>query len=58
MTLFIMQSSETSHHFLPLRTKYSSQHPVLNTLNVYSSLSVRDRDHVLQLENRILHVHI
>jgi hypothetical protein len=29
MKLLIMQSSSASHHFLPLRSKYSPQHPVL-----------------------------
>jgi hypothetical protein len=29
MKLLIMQSSPVSYHFLPLRSKYSSQHPVL-----------------------------
>jgi hypothetical protein len=39
-----MQSSPASHHFIPLRSKYSPEHPVLsNTLNLYSSPSVRDQ---------------
>jgi hypothetical protein len=29
MKLLIMQSSPASRHFLPLRSKYSPQHPVL-----------------------------
>jgi hypothetical protein len=29
MKLLIMQFSPTSCHFIPLRTKYSAQHPVL-----------------------------
>jgi hypothetical protein len=40
MNLLIKQSSSVSYHFLPLRSKYSSQHPVLN---LCSSLSVGDQ---------------
>jgi hypothetical protein len=29
MKLLIMQFSPTSHHFIPLRSKYCPQHPVL-----------------------------
>jgi len=29
MKFLIMQSSPASHHFLPLRSEYSAQHPVL-----------------------------
>jgi hypothetical protein len=43
MKLLTMQYSPTSHHFLPLRSKYSPQHPFSNTLNICSSLSVRDK---------------
>jgi hypothetical protein len=32
MTLLIMQSSSASRHFLPLRSIYSPQHPVLKYL--------------------------
>jgi hypothetical protein len=31
MKLFIMQFSPTSYHFIPLRSKYSPQHPVVAT---------------------------
>jgi hypothetical protein len=38
-----MQSSPASCHFLPLRSKYSSQHPVLKDLpHLCSTLSVKD----------------
>jgi hypothetical protein len=43
MKLLIMQSSAASCHFLPLSFKYSPQHPVLKSLNLYSSLTVRDK---------------
>jgi hypothetical protein len=29
MKLLVMQSPPASHHFLPLRSKYPPQHPVL-----------------------------
>jgi hypothetical protein len=38
MKLLIMQFSPLSRHFIPLRSKYSPQHPVL-----CSSLNVRDQ---------------
>jgi hypothetical protein len=38
-----MESSPASHHFLPLRSKHSPQHPVLKYLHLCSSLSVRDQ---------------
>jgi len=41
-SLFIMQSSPASRHFLPHRSKYSPQHPVLKH-NLCSSHSVRDQ---------------
>jgi hypothetical protein len=40
MQLLIMQFSPTSCHFIPLRSKYSPKHPVLN---LCSSLNVRDQ---------------
>jgi hypothetical protein len=42
MKLFVMQFSPPSRHFIPLRCKYSPQHPVLDTINLCSSLNVRD----------------
>jgi hypothetical protein len=42
--LLIMQSSPASRQLLPLRFKYSPQHPDSNTLSLCSSLSVRDQD--------------
>jgi hypothetical protein len=41
LKLLIMQSSPASCHFLHLMSKYSPHHPVLNTLNLCSPLSVR-----------------
>jgi hypothetical protein len=38
----IMQFSEASHHFIPLGSKYSTQNPVLKTLNKSCSLNVKD----------------
>jgi hypothetical protein len=38
MKLLIMWVSPASCHFLPLRSKYSPQHPFSNTLNLRSSL--------------------
>jgi hypothetical protein len=43
MKLLIMQFSPTSCHFISLRSKYSLQHPVLNTLSLFSCLNVRDQ---------------
>jgi hypothetical protein len=43
MKLLIMQSSPISRHFLPFRSKYSPQHLFSNTINLCSSLSVRDQ---------------
>jgi putative component of membrane protein insertase Oxa1/YidC/SpoIIIJ protein YidD len=34
MKLFIMQCSPASCHFLPLRSKYSSQHPILEHIYI------------------------
>jgi hypothetical protein len=39
----IIQSSPASHHFLPLRYKYSPQHPLLRHLNLCSSFSMGDQ---------------
>jgi hypothetical protein len=35
MKLLTMQCSPASRNFCPLRSKYSSQHPVLKTPSVY-----------------------
>jgi hypothetical protein len=43
MKLLIMQSSPASRHFLPLRSKYSPQHPVLKQPQLCSSFSVIDQ---------------
>jgi hypothetical protein len=39
--LLIMQFSGTSYPLIPLRSKYSPQHPVINTLSLCSSLNER-----------------
>jgi len=55
MKLLIMQSSPTSHHFLPLTSKYSPQHPVLKHSHLYSSLSVRDQlSHAYKTSDKII----
>jgi hypothetical protein len=38
-----VQLSPFSRYFIPLRSKYSPQHPVSNTLSLCSSLNVRDQ---------------
>jgi hypothetical protein len=43
MKLLIMQFSPTSCNFIPLRSKYSPQHPVLKHPSLCSSLNVRDQ---------------
>jgi hypothetical protein len=40
--LLIMQFYTTSCYFIPLRSKYSLQHPVLKRLSLCSSLNVRE----------------
>jgi hypothetical protein len=42
MKLFIMQSSPSFCHFLPVRSKYSPQYLFSDTLSLFPSLSVRD----------------
>jgi hypothetical protein len=51
MELLIMRLSAASHVFIPLRSKYSPEHPVLKTVNLCSSLFVRDQ--VSQTHNKI-----
>jgi hypothetical protein len=36
-----MQSSPASHHFLPLRSKYSTKYPIFRHLKLCSFLSMR-----------------
>jgi hypothetical protein len=43
MKLLIMQFSPISRYFISLRTKYSPQHPVSNTLSLCSSLNATDQ---------------
>jgi hypothetical protein len=38
-----MQFSPATYYFIPLRSKYSPQHPGSNTLSLCSSLNVRDQ---------------
>jgi hypothetical protein len=54
MKLLIMQTSPAYLHFLPLRFKYSAQHLFTNTLNLCSSLCVRDQvSHSCQTTGKI-----
>jgi hypothetical protein len=41
-----MQSSPASRHFLPLRSKYSSQHPVLKLLQSILPLVLDTKYHI------------
>jgi hypothetical protein len=44
-----------SHHLIPLRSKYSSQNPVLKHFSLCSSLSVRDQvSHPYKTTGRIV----
>jgi hypothetical protein len=43
MKLLIMQFSQTSCHFISLRSKYSPQHPVLKHPQSMFPLNVRDQ---------------
>jgi hypothetical protein len=43
MKLPTVQLPPFSRYFSPLRSKYSPQHPVLNTYSLCSSLNVRDQ---------------
>jgi hypothetical protein len=44
MKLLVMKFPPISRHFIPPRSKYSPQHPILkNTLGLCSSLNVRDQ---------------
>jgi hypothetical protein len=43
MKHLIMQFTSSSYHIIPLRSKCSSQLPVLKHLSVHSSLNVRDQ---------------
>jgi hypothetical protein len=52
MKLLIMQSSPVSCHFLPLRYKYSPQHPVFkHPQSIVLDLGTRFRTHTTQQEN-------
>jgi hypothetical protein len=46
MKLLVMQTSPSSSHFFPLRSKYYPRHPVPNGLNLYSSLNVETKFHI------------
>jgi hypothetical protein len=57
MKLIIMQFSPT-YHFIPLRSKYSPQHPVL-TLSLCSSLNIRDQvSHPYRTTGKIIVLYI
>jgi hypothetical protein len=48
MKLLVMQFSPASYHFIPLRSKYSPQHPVLK----YSqSMLLRQRPSFIPMQN-------
>jgi len=53
-----MRSSPASHHFLPLRSKYSPQHHAPNTFNLCPSLIVRDQvSHPQKITGEIIVLH-
>jgi hypothetical protein len=59
MKFLIVQLPPFSRHLIPLRSKYSSQNPVSNTLSLYFSLSVRDQvSHQYQTTGRIVVLYI
>jgi hypothetical protein len=45
MELLIMQFSPASYYFIPLRSKYSPQRPVQNTLSLFASLNIGNQLH-------------
>jgi hypothetical protein len=54
MKLLIIQSFPASYHFLHLRSKYSSQYPVLRHPNLCSSFSMKDQvSHTHKTEDKI-----
>jgi hypothetical protein len=58
MKLLIMQFSPASRHFLPLRSGYSPQYPVLKH-NLRSSLSVTDQvSHPYNITDKIMVLYI
>jgi hypothetical protein len=59
MQLLIMKFSPTTCHFIPLRSKYSPKHPFSNTLNLCSSLNVRDKvSHPYKTTGKIIVLYI
>jgi hypothetical protein len=53
--LLIMQFSRPPCQFIPLRSKYSPLHPVLNTLSLCSSFDVRDQvSHAYRITGKII----
>jgi hypothetical protein len=59
MKLLIMQSSPTSCHFIPLRSKYSPQHLFSSTLSLCSSLNVRGQvSHTYETTGKVTVLHI
>jgi hypothetical protein len=56
MKLLIRQFSRTSYHFIPLRSKYSPQHPVLK---YFQSLNVRNQvSHSYKTKGKIIVLYI
>jgi hypothetical protein len=59
MKFLIVQIPPFSCHLIPLRSKYSSQNPVLKHLSLCSSLSVRDQvSHPYKTTGRIMVLYI
>jgi hypothetical protein len=54
MKFLIMQSSPASHHFFPLRSRYSPQHPILKHPQSVFFFNVRDQvSHPYKTTDRI-----
>jgi hypothetical protein len=59
MKFLTVQLPPFSRHLIPLRSKYSSQNPVLNTLSLCFYLSVRDKvSHPYKTTGRIMVLYI
>jgi hypothetical protein len=59
MKLSIVRFSSNSYHFVPLWSKYSPQHPVLNTLSLCSSFNVRHQvPHPYRTTGKLIVPHI
>jgi len=54
-----MLFSPLPYYFVPLRPKYSPQHPILNTLSLGSSLNVGDQvSHPYKTTGKIIFLYI